>query len=744
MKLLSAYIKGFGKFQNFQIDLSKDVIQIKQDNGWGKSTFADFIECMFYGMDEGRKKSIAENFRVKYKPWDTDIFGGTLQFTAQGKVFRVERTFGKTPAFDTVKIYEGNYAPTFAFGDKGERLGETLFGVDRESYRRSVYLPQGIIPTDGFLDDVKGKLSALLTAESGNSRQKDSITLLDEAERALRSKRAPKTGKLDKIDEEIISLKTECAQLRYAIQSIESLQTAAKEERARYVALQEKWEETDRLITARSSARERATGVTLRKEIEEVLHSAEEEFRHLQRFFKGMHPHQVNVDGLAAAITEYYTLKEECDILQAKINEKGKALSQKERLQLQMQASEKQVETYRTLMQSQENRSKKDKKEEKKQRQKAGRKGGLALICVCLGIGVLLFGLTQTQTQETLGYILSGIGLALTLISAPIFWKNTLKSTNADDFSAKQVAAAYKKALDEYTKQKAEYDALCESGQDETELSAQYSIKKERLEKLQTAIENFLNHFEMQPVYDYRAALDKINRSVERYEKTERIIKEYQEKQAGLSAYKTVEKAEEPNVSLTDLEGEKRALELQKNEALSLQSKYLAQIEERKKDEEKRIRLSQRLEQLQKEKARLEDKLESIRLARECIIKAKGDVATKYLAPVEKASKRYAEFLGIEGGRKWRFNSSSKPIAEENGQLKEMEYYSDGQRALWDLCIRLALVESMFEKEKPVLIFDDSLRDLDDEKTEKGKALIKALSKTYQVLYFTCKTERAL
>ena len=144
MKILSAYIAGFGKFVKYKMDLSQNIVQIKEDNGWGKTTFVDFLECMFYGMDEGRKKNVSENFRVKYKPWNSETFGGTLTFAVGERAYRIERTFGKTPSFDTAKIYDERNNPVYLFGDKGEKLGETLFGLDRESYRRTVYLPQGV------------------------------------------------------------------------------------------------------------------------------------------------------------------------------------------------------------------------------------------------------------------------------------------------------------------------------------------------------------------------------------------------------------------------------------------------------------------------------------------------------------------------------------------------------------------------------------------------------------------------
>ena len=66
MKLISAYIAGFGKFVNTAFDFNSDLIIIKENNGWGKTTLADFIRCMLYGLDGGRTKSVRANDRVRY------------------------------------------------------------------------------------------------------------------------------------------------------------------------------------------------------------------------------------------------------------------------------------------------------------------------------------------------------------------------------------------------------------------------------------------------------------------------------------------------------------------------------------------------------------------------------------------------------------------------------------------------------------------------------------------------------
>lgn len=117
-------------------------------------------------------------------------------------------------------------------------------------------------------------------------------------------------------------------------------------------------------------------------------------------------------------------------------------------------------------------------------------------------------------------------------------------------------------------------------------------------------------------------------------------------------------------------------------------------------------------------------------------------MASRYLDPVERGCQQYLGFLGYGGNL--RFAADGAPVFEEQGAFRALGYYSVGSRELVGLCTRIALVDAVFKKELPVLIFDDPFVNLDDGKTERAKALLKELSKRYQILYLTCKSERKI
>ena len=54
MKLLKCHIENFGKLSNYDYSFEDGLNTIKEENGFGKTTFASFIKAMFYGMEAKR------------------------------------------------------------------------------------------------------------------------------------------------------------------------------------------------------------------------------------------------------------------------------------------------------------------------------------------------------------------------------------------------------------------------------------------------------------------------------------------------------------------------------------------------------------------------------------------------------------------------------------------------------------------------------------------------------------------
>ena len=140
MQIRRIQIADFGKLHDMELDFSEGFQTITGENGWGKSTMAAFIKAMLYGMEATTRRSLLENERRHYQPWQGGAYGGSMEFTAGGKTYRAERTFGSKEKDDTFALYD--LSTGFLSTDYSEWLGEELFHIDRGAWERSCYLGQ--------------------------------------------------------------------------------------------------------------------------------------------------------------------------------------------------------------------------------------------------------------------------------------------------------------------------------------------------------------------------------------------------------------------------------------------------------------------------------------------------------------------------------------------------------------------------------------------------------------------------
>ncbi|MBQ3051234.1 MAG: hypothetical protein IJC96_05025, partial [Clostridia bacterium] len=126
----------------------------------------------------------------------------------------------------------------------------------------------------------------------------------------------------------------------------------------------------------------------------------------------------------------------------------------------------------------------------------------------------------------------------------------------------------------------------------------------------------------------------------------------------------------------------------------------------------------------------------------EYLVEAKNNFLKKYLAPMQNAFDQYFELLSGENTDVYELDAQLNISKRANGKLRNVDLLSEGYKDLVGLCRRMAMVDAMYEEEKPFLIFDDPFVNLDDEKLECGLDFMKDISRKYQVIYTTCHTSR--
>ena len=161
MRLISCHIENFGGLSDFDMAFDAGLTVLRRENGFGKTTLAEFIRAMLYGFPRQTKNL---NKRKKYRPWNGGKYGGHLTFEQEGRQYRIERTFGATPRGDSFNLIDLQTSQKSS--DFTEEIGLELFGLDGDSFERSTYLPQnrdtGVLTTDS----IRAKLGGLVEDEN--------------------------------------------------------------------------------------------------------------------------------------------------------------------------------------------------------------------------------------------------------------------------------------------------------------------------------------------------------------------------------------------------------------------------------------------------------------------------------------------------------------------------------------------------------------------------------------------------
>lgn len=746
MKLISCYIAGFGKIVDRAFSFEDDLVVFKESNGWGKSTLADFLRCMLYGLDGGRMKNIAANDRIKYAPWQGGVFGGTLTFVFAGRQYRIERFFGGTPAQDAVRLFDGNNMLCYDFGERAERLGEVLFGVDSESYRKSVYIPQGDIPTGELPDTIKSRLTALLTSATEQKGAGNALERLEDAERLLRAKRRPAKGKLDEIDErleETARRRVECLRCAEEALNIQTLLVNKNEE----------LEDCSRRLSALSAEIEILVKHSERKAKDEAfgalrfrLQEEQSNLAQLRAFFKDVDPATVNVEGLQKGISELYVLREEIAQIEEKHTIADGAVSERDDLLSKCKDLQSTMDSYDALLGKKTGAG--TKRTPKFRFSDYRNKWATPLFVVALFLTI--FGVAQTAGTPWLGFPLMGIGLVGLVASLVMMIPRGSRAEKPqaqpkkrdDPMRNPEFAQLYHKTetqLFEVKERLQRYPA--DLDEELAALSLLLGEKRKKASERERAVRSFLENFSFGEIYDYREAQALLQRRLEGYKKAADSVAELAQSLQGAEEPVGIEPSAYTVDDLPALKAQAQALSGRREELLAERAKWTVGLEEKERGAD-RTRVEAEEAWLNEEKARLERRLLAVRAAKTALLRARENMASKYLMPVETRCKDYLAFFQSGESAKLRFTADGATTFEEGGRLRETEYYSAGFKELLGICVRLSLADALFERERPTLILDDPFVNLDDEKTELAKKLVRELSKRYQIVYFTCKKER--
>ena len=278
MRLVSCEIAGFGRIKNLNIDFTKGLNAFLEENGWGKTTFSVFLKAMFFGMEYSRKRALSE--REHYRPWDGNgVYGGSLTFSVDGRRYRIERTFGRKDTDDTFALYDGRTG--LPSEDYSPAIGQELFQVDRDSFEKSIFIPQNSLAT-GMTDSLNAKMGDMVSAQDDINNFDAAIRRLEEAKRVYTKNSRLDPGRLIAVRQEIRSCREASEQIPAVTDALEQQQKVLEEKRSQLSALR-KDKEVLLAQIAEQSKREQELGVY--REKKETFEKLNQEFIKMELFF---------------------------------------------------------------------------------------------------------------------------------------------------------------------------------------------------------------------------------------------------------------------------------------------------------------------------------------------------------------------------------------------------------------------------------------------------------------------------
>ena len=804
MRLIECYIENFGKLSDFQYSFSEGLNTIKKDNGYGKTTLTVFIKAMLYGLDDTRRAKLETNDRKHYLPWNGGRCGGSLTFETEGKKYRIERTFMPKAADDTFTLYDlkgGRHSADFS-----SKVGEELFGIDADGFERTVFLSEQNLSGKNENKSVSAKLSDLVGCDGDLGVMDEAVELL-EKQRKIYHKRGgageigelkKKIGELERRIYDLERMEADCAlaekRLAEKKRELDSLYKKRRECEAKnrladaerlkrnyekqYLEMKNAVEEEEKLFNELS--RFFKNGIPTQREIEEAKEMAsaariavndaadesDDGLTELRAFFvRGVSEEEIKMASEASRLEaeaqrEAERMTKEAEQLKERIKELPTAsVSDIDSLTKEVVSSKKVNKSWQFLIPL-----------------------GFLTAVLLIGIVLLIIGFKSYRAyKESLSFerARERAEELLDINLSEIVTRDALIDRLYTEKSRAAKSAELK-------------DELCRLEEKATELT-------ERADSILREIYDFISKFPLtdastpgeaialiarkytvyRALLDSRASADK-RREAQILEANKKAAyaaefiarfptvtpRPYDEVSAKLleytSALRSIERmktsllqfASEHQIDTSKAAKPQAATLAETVDTEELSAKILAAEREATLAERQVKTLSDELdikdelyaekEELELRASEYETRLGVILKTQKYLTEAKDSLTSRYLSPTKAAFDKYVSLIGLESGEDFTMDTSFTVMKNERGTLRQTEAYSRGTRELYALSARLALVDSLYERESPFVILDDPFAYFDDAKLARALAVIKAAAKERQIIYLTCTESRKI
>lgn len=781
MKILKCHIENFGKLSNFDYEFKDGLNTIKEENGFGKTTFASFIKAMFYGL-ESKRNTKALIDRKKYQPWQGGAFGGSIEFELNDKKYKIERFFEKKEADDTFKIYD--LSTNLESSDYTQNIGEEIFKLNKEAYERSTFISGQNIETS-MNDSINAKLGNILENENDINTSEQAIKVLEDA-----IKNYKKTGGRGEINEKILERTRLEQKLEQSKIDEKNLQDRRDKNEKLKQILKEKVQEQEnfnKMLTLKIKEETKKAKLENYKILQKNVEECKKRIDEYEQFFKEGIPTDDEIEILIkkCLLIEKYKMEaksyEISELDKLEIEKLGQLFQDKE---ISEDIINKKISEYNKIKDIKNKIVLNEEKisnlnKENKILDEKRKKGKILNLCILMLsiIFIIIGGITiaKQMLKISIPFLIFGIlGIITFLIKDNLFKneKNNYLSKEKELKEATKLQQDLKEEetnlqndienfINKYLKEKSDLDTVIQLTEIKTkfikyrdlENNTETLLQKQKetlkmLNELDDSIKSYLlkyfqelNNSYVTYAQEIKMKKSELTRQKQDYEIKLKAKEDY-EKINDISALESNEKEidlrdidkNEIEVRINNLTNEINKLNDEKNYNKN-------QIEVLESNLDTVFDIENELEELNQKIDEMKQNYDILEKTKKYLETAREQFSSHYLKGMKES---FIKNLELINGKEMDVNLDVKLNVQinEQGSNKELNYFSTGYKDLIYICMRLSLIDSLFEEEKPFIILDDPFINLDENKIKNATNLLKNISQNYQTIYFICHQSR--
>ena len=763
MKLIKCYVENFGKLSNFTYNFQDGLNIIKEQNGFGKTTFAVFIKSMFYGMDAGKNQKIEKSERKKYYPWQGGNYGGNIEFEVDGKKYKIERFFGKKPAEDTFKLY--NLSTNLESQDYTENIGEEIFKINKEGYERSTYIPQGQIQIE-MEDSINAKLGNVLESDNDVNSSEQAIEAINKAKKIYKKEKG-RSGLIDEKKEKLNQLERELEKKQSDLEILKIQEEKLKQLNNKIKEQEKLRDQSQQKLSEKMEQGRKVAKLETYKTILTKYNKSQENIDELTEFFANDIPSDDLIKNLTEKNFELEITKNKLQDDKLTADELKKIEYYKnifDKNQITEDQVNKEIEEYSKISNIENEIQNNINKKEIMQNNLKSKHIAIVLNSVLAIVFSLLgFFLIFKGMQKIVGFISAIVGIVLFII----FLVNLEKNKK---FDVKEIEENIKKLQSEKQLAESNIDKILNicNEKDQNKLNGLYNIKnqinsynnllarkndinanvqKNNIKKatLENEIKNGLTKYFVDLTKPYSDLLQELTIKKNEYQSQldqfNSLKKEKEDFEKSNDMQNLDDVKDLSNIDEAELKGKINEININFDKLTDEKNQIKNQIEvlENKIDEYEF--LENDIENTTNEIQEETEKYNILDITENLLKQAKEQFSSSYMQDM---IKNFDDYMKLIDNSEMSTNIDIKldVKVDVNGSQKEIKYFSAGYKDLVYICMRFSLIQTLFKNEAPFVVLDDPFVNLDEEKTKKALDVISTISQKYQIIYFVCNSSR--